>query len=213
MLTTLRLLLLLPLIILLGAAPDPGFSYRTHGNVANFFESEAEMHAFFGFKKGDHAAEIGAGSGVNMPGFNFIADSVNFYFEDIDPAALNKKKFDKQVKQCVAAKPAASNRFYRFIGTTTATLLPENTFDKIILVCTFHEFSSMEEMMRDLSGKLKPGGKLYILETHCFNKAHLNYTAEQTIEILDKNGFSLEKKDGKDRNGSSGLYRAIFKKK
>jgi ubiquinone/menaquinone biosynthesis C-methylase UbiE len=211
--TKLLPLLLLPVIALLSAGPGPEFSYKTHGNVANYFENEAEMRDYFNFQKGDWVAEVGAGSGLNMPGFSFIADSVDFYAEDIDSAVLNNKHFNKLVKQCMKAKQKAPNRFYRCIGTTMETRLPENTFDKIILVSTFHEFSSKEEMLRDLYRKLKPNGKLYILEVHCGAKTHTNATAEQTISLLEQNGFVLEKKDGKDRNGSSGLYRVVFRKK
>jgi ubiquinone/menaquinone biosynthesis C-methylase UbiE len=45
-----------------------------------------------------------------------------------------------------------------------STALPENTFDKIIIINSFHEFTFVTEMLADIKKKLKPGGILYIDE-------------------------------------------------
>ena len=190
----------------------PKFSWKAYGNVANYFENENDFISFFDFHKNDVIAEIGAGHGENMCGFNLITDSVTFYVQDIDTVALSEANFEKVVKRCKKSKKPFTNTFYRCIGTEKSSQLPDSTFDKIILSATFHEFSFMDEMIADIYKKLKPAGQLYILESHCFSETHENYTADETIEIMKKHNFTLVKKDGKDLNKSTGLYRMIFKK-
>jgi ubiquinone/menaquinone biosynthesis C-methylase UbiE len=98
------------------------------------------------------------------------------------------------------------------IGTEKSSNLPDATFDKLFLSATFHEFTFMDEMIADISRKLKKNGKLYILESTCLNKAHKNYTADETTAIMKKHNFRLVKKDGKDLNGATGLYRMVYAK-
>lgn len=204
------ILLSVAAIGLTSGTTKPDFSYKIYGNVANYFENENDLRTFFDFHKGDIVAEVGAGNGDNMFGFTIVADSVTFYVQDIDTNALSQKNFDKIVKHCKKLKKPLTNKFHRCIGTVTQTNLPDNTFDKILLISTFHEFTFMDEMMIDIYKKLKPTGQLYILEVHCLS--HKNYTADETITMMKKYNFSLVKKDGKDINNSSGLYRTIFSK-
>jgi ubiquinone/menaquinone biosynthesis C-methylase UbiE len=205
-----NIILLAAMVLVFCSAVKTEFSYKTFGNVANYFESEQDMRTFFDFRKGDVIAEIGAGDGNNIKGFTRITDSLSIYVQDIDSVVLSEKNFNKIVNQCNKIKQPSTNKLQRCIGTYTESKLPENTFDKIILVSTFHEFSSMDEMMTDIHTKLKPGGQLYILETRCLS--HKNLSLEETIEILKKNRFVLVKSDGKDINNSTGLYRTVFKK-
>lgn len=191
---------------------EPKFSYKTYGNVANYFEDEYDMRTFFDFHKGDVVAEIGAFDGANMCGFSLLADSVMFYVQDIDSTSLTQTKFDKIIKRNSKYRTSTTNQFQLCFGTVTQTNLPDNSFDKIILSATFHEFTFIEEMMTDIYNKLKPSGQLYILESHCGAETHKNYSAEETIGMLQKYHFSLVKKDGKDLNGSTGLYRLVFRK-
>lgn len=194
------------------AEPKPVFSYKVYGNIASYFENENDLLSFFEFKKDDVVAEVGAGDGQNIGGLSLLTDSITFYVQDINAVRLTQKNVDKVMKRCKKFKTPITNTFHLQIGTEKATLLPDDTFDKIMLIATFHEFTYMDEMITDIKKKLKPNGKLYILESHCFSKQHINYTANETITLLKKHGFSLIKKDGKDLNNSSGLYRAVFGK-
>lgn len=205
--------ILAAILFALGSAKsDTAFSYKTHGNAANFFESEKEYKNFFSFRPGDTVAEVGAGKGENMMGFTRICDSVTFYVQDIDSSTLSRKNFEALGRRCAALKKNPTCSYLRCIGTVKETLLPEGSFDKIILISTFHEFTYMDEMMQDIYRKLKPSGRLYILDSHCFAKGHSNYTAEETISMLAKYGFSPEKKDVKDLHNSTGMYRTVFVK-
>ncbi len=190
---------------------NPKFSYKIYGNVASYFENENDLLNFFEFKKGETIAEVGAFDGQNIGGFSILTDSIIFYAQDIDSINLTQKKIDKIIKRCEKHKKTITNTFHICIGTEKSTNLPDTTFDKIVLISTFHEFTFVDEMMTDIYRKLKPSGKLYILETRCLS--HNNYkTADETITMMKKYNFHLVKKDGKDINNSEGLYRVVFNK-
>lgn len=191
---------------------NPEFSYKVYGSVANYFENENDLLNFFEFKKGQTVAEIGTFDGANIGGFSILTDSITFYAQDIDSINLTQKKFDKMIKHCTKYKKRLTNKFHLCIGTVKSTNLPDNTFDKILLISTIHEFTFMDEMMTDIYRKLKPSGQLYILETRC--DSHQNYqTADEMTTMMKKYNFHLVKKDGKDINNSLGLYRTVFSKK
>ena len=200
------------IIILFLIAPAHGigqFSYKVYGNVANYFSDTTDMLAFFEFSKGQCIAEVGAFDGKNVVGFSMLTDSVVFYAQDIDSSQLTVKKLNKRVDKA-KKRTKKGNTFKVTIGQETATNLPDSLFDKIILISTFHEFSKMHDMISDIRTKLKPDGKLYILEARCYTPGHVNYTAAQTKNIVESHGFKLILQDGKDINNSTGLYRMIF---
>ena len=91
------------------------------------------------------------------------------------------------------------------IGDERSTSLPENTFDKILIINSFHEFTFQAEMLADIKRNLKPGGLLYIDEALPKRQGQLHgicnkpmLTNEETIAIFEKNGF--EYVDGIDFN-------------
>jgi len=91
------------------------------------------------------------------------------------------------------------------LGDERSTPLPENTFDKILIINSFHEFTFQAEMLADLKKKLKTGGILYFDEALPKRQGQLHgicnkpmLTNEETIAILEKNGF--EYTDGIDFN-------------
>jgi ubiquinone/menaquinone biosynthesis C-methylase UbiE len=50
------------------------------------------------------------------------------------------------------------------LSSESATGLPANTLDLVILVDVYHEFSKPQEMLRDIARALKPNGRLALLE-------------------------------------------------
>lgn len=190
------------------------FSYEVYGNIANYFENENELLSFFNFRKGDVVAEIGAGNGKNIAGLSILVnDSLSFYVQDIDKTRLTHEKFRRIITRAKQHKKPLNHRYTLHIGTEKSTGLPDGIFDKILLVSTLHEFTYMDEMMTDIYRKLKTGGQLYILESHCRAKGHKNCTLNETQAIMERNGFSLVKSESKDLNGGTGMYRAVFRKK
>jgi len=191
---------------------DKEFSWHDYGNIANYFESQKDLLDFFEFNKGDVVAEVGAGTWQNVVGFSILTDSITFYAEDINSENLHAKGLEKTLGKTLKYQKPQTNTFKFQIGNVKETLLPDNTFDKIILSATFHEFTFMDEMIFDIYKKLKPGGKLYILESECLSKTHKNYTAEEAFQIIQKHHFNFVKKDGKDINGAKNLYRLVLVK-
>lgn len=157
-------------------------------------------------------AEIGAGDGLNILDLSLLADSSTFYFQDIDSETLSEKRFNKLCAKANKIKSANTNNYFRVIGTTESSELPDNTFDKIILVMTFHEFGSMKEMLSDIHRKLKPFGKLYIMEARCMKEDHKYYDRKELVTILESSNYKQERIDGKDYFRSRDLYRSIFSK-
>ena len=207
-------LLIILFTLTAGTFPNdrPEFSYKAYGNIANYFESEKDLLSFFEFTKGDVVAEVGANNGQNIAGLSILTDSITFYAEDIDAKSLNEKDLLKTVSKTGKYKKVQTNTFKLQIGTEKETLLPDSSCNKIILSSTFHEFTYMDDMINDLYNKLKPGGKLYILESKCYAKTHKNYSAEETIAILNKHLLKLLQKDGKNLTGATGLFRLIVQK-
>ena len=86
---------------------------------------------------------------------------------------------------------------YKMIfGDERSTSLPEITFDKILVINSFHEFTFQSEMLADIRKKLKPNGILYIDEALPRKPGQLHgicnkpmLTNEETIAIFEKNGF------------------------
>lgn len=105
-----------------------------------------------------------------------------------------------------------TSEFQLCIGTEKSTNLPDATFDKIIMLSAFHEFTYMDEMITDISKILKPEGKIYIVDAFCSENGHVNYTSDEVILKMKKHGFTLEKLQGTNKSNSNGLYKAIFKK-
>jgi ubiquinone/menaquinone biosynthesis C-methylase UbiE len=209
------MLLFLPAFALgqIGQAKEIPFSFKLFLNLVNYFDNKKELIEFFDFKKGDTVADIGAGAGKYEGAFSLLSDSVTYFVQDIDKDILSQDKLNKVVKHYSSLKGIAqTNKFQLCIGTEKSTNLPDSAFDKIIMLSSFHEFTFMDEMIADISKKLKPGGKVYIIDAFCSEKGHVNYTSHEVILRMKKHGFTLIKLQGTNKNNSEGLYKAIFQK-
>jgi SAM-dependent methyltransferase len=190
---------------------DPSFNSKKYGSIANYFGSADEMLRFFDFQKGDVVAEIGARSGRNIIGLTTFTDSITWYLEDIDASQLNEKALTKVKKQSSKNRNGTeTHRFFMTIGTETQTMLPENTFDKILIINSFHEFTRKNEMISDIKNKLKKTGRIYILESQCIETGHKNITSGETISMMNDHGFRMISIDTTNRNNSVGAYRVAF---
>lgn len=189
------------------------FTYKEYLNLVNYFDSKSDVTNFFEFKKGDVVADIGAGEGKYEGAFSLLTDSVTFYCEEIDSKLLNEKKMDKMVKHYTEIKDGTQTNTFKFcIGTEKSTNLPDNTFDKVIILSAFHEFTYIDEMIEDIKKKLKTNGKIYILDAHCTEKGHVNYTLEQVNEKMKQHGLSLMKNDATNSKNVKNLYKAVYVK-
>jgi predicted methyltransferase len=171
-----------------------GIYYKTMEDLYRQKQSELD---FYRFQPGQVVASIGAQCGHWEATYAATTDSVQFYLEDIDSSFFNKRQvgFAWHYYDSLRGRPMTST-YTLITGTEESTLLPENTFDKIIIINSFHEFTQVGEMLADIKTKLKPGGILYIDETVPKRPGQLHgvckkpmLTPEEMISILSKNGY------------------------
>ncbi len=122
--------------------------------------------SFIQLEAGDTVASIGAATGWFEVAYSTYRDSLVFYVEDIDPESLQQKNLDKLLRfyERKFDEPI-SNTFILQLGTESSTKLPSNTFDKVLLRLSFHEFSERDAMMKEVLRILKPRGIFYMAET------------------------------------------------
>jgi SAM-dependent methyltransferase len=85
------------------------------------------------------------------------------------------------------------------LGSETETRLPEAAFDKILVTAAFHHFSDPAHMLADLKSKLRPGGRLYIIEnvvdtTGVVRKNTCRHPLRSVADLqalFEQNGFRL----------------------
>ncbi|MCW3077401.1 MAG: Methyltransferase type 11 [Bacteroidetes bacterium] len=179
-------------------------SYYTHKNFGIYFEEFQEQNDLLNFvdvKKGDVVADIGAGNGYYTAALSLLFDSVTFYAEDISSKKLRENRFAKHVNHFARLKGSTpTNTFHVSIGNYTATNLPANSLDKVFLMASFHEFSNMNLMLKDIDNKLKKNGKIYVMEAfslpgdtiYCSHR-HKGYSISQVTAIMKNHNFYLSK--------------------
>ena len=170
---------------------------------------------FYQFKPGQSVASIGAQCGNWEAVYASTTDSDHFYLEDIDTTYFTERQvsFAWHYYDSLRGRPMTCD--YKMVtGTERSTMLPENSFDKILIMNSFHEFTYQDEMLADIRTKLKPDGILYIDETVPRKPRQLHaqckkpmITPEEMISTLSRNGFRYI--DGKEM-----IYRKkiIFRK-
>ena len=83
-------------------------------------------------------------------------------------------------------------------GDEKTVNLPENSFDKVLMVDVYHEFSYPKEMILSIKKALKSDGKIYLIEyrmedTSVPIKTIHKMSEKQAIKELEAAGFKLDK--------------------
>ncbi len=180
---------------------DYGYSKKELQLFDDFFEYKADLLSFLEIKNGEWVAEVGSAEGYNLGVLSLLYDSVTFYAEDIGLKYLSQKKLNKNVKRySKLRKSPQTNNFHFVIGDFKKTNLPEAKFDKIIMIASFHEFTFVSEMIKDMATKLKPNGKLILMEAFSIGKDliycedhHCGKFIDSTCIQMSKEGFYLTK--------------------
>lgn len=107
-------------------------------------------------KATDVVADIGAGSGYFTFRMAAKTPEGKVYAVDIQDEMLNFIKLRSKAKGLENVVPHK--------GAIEDTKLPADTFDAVLMVDAYHEFSHPREMMESIVKGLKPGGRLILLE-------------------------------------------------
>ena len=173
-----------------------GIYYRSMEDL--YRQKQVELD-FYQFRPGQRVASIGAQCSHWEAMYAAAADSIHFYLQDIDTSFFNQRQsaFAWHYYDSLRGKPMTST-YQMLLGNEHSTGLPEQFFDKIMIINSFHEFTDKAGMLVDLSRKLKKDGILYIDEAvprksgqkHGVCKLPM-LMPEEMIELLQLNGYSL----------------------
>jgi SAM-dependent methyltransferase len=116
------------------------------------------------FIKGETIADIGAGNGYLEGMLSVFNDSLTFYIQDIDTSVCNQRAVDRVVDfyKKIIIRPFTC-RFFVVNGSDIESNLPDKTFDKILILYTYQYFKYPKIFITDLKQKLKPHGRLYLV--------------------------------------------------
>ena len=174
------------------------------------------------FRKGELIADIGAGNGTIEAMLSIFHDSLTFYIQDIDTSVCNQKAISEVTSfyQNVKGKPF-TNKFITVTGGDKVTNLPNDTFDKILMLWTYQYFKDPHSIMTDLRLKLKDYGLMYIVNPNIDIESSKELTSKhgwnaspierQISDIIDC-GFELIRLS-RDYISSESPYIMVFKKK
>lgn len=173
------------------------------------------------FKKGDLVADIGAGNGYLEGMLTLFFDRVTFYIQDIDSTVCNQSSvnrvsdFYKNLK-----KRPFTNKLIPVIGTDSTTNLPDNNFDKILMLYTYQYIKKPKPFMLDVKKKLKKDGFLYVVNPQYgdyddldFQRKEYGWNAsplEKEISDIISCGFELTNISRK-MNAFDNPYIMVFK--
>lgn len=160
-------------------------------NVDSMYNSVKEELDVYDIKPGQTIADIGFGTAW-LEGMLLVKyDSLNILAEDIRKYSLKTSEyvFEKYIE---LRETPNTNQISIIKGNKYSTKLPKDTCDKVIVRETFHHFSDIDTMMKDISSILKEDGKLYITEPYA-EKTYLNsvcktfhYSKNDLAEMLKK---------------------------
>lgn len=174
------------------------------------------------FTKGEIIADVGAANGSIEAMLSMFHDSLTFYIQDIDTSVCNQKTINKIVAtyQDLNGRPF-TNEFIVIKGADNETNLPDDTFNKILMLWTYEYFKNPKDIMTDLRLKLKTDGLMYIINPGIDNESGKVLTEQhgwnaspierQISDIIDC-GFELIR-FSRNYESPDKPYMMIFKKK
>lgn len=162
--------------------------------------------SIYNFKENETIASIGASSGVWEIWFASQVEYLTFYLQDIDTQNCNQEEINEGVKyfeKLVGKKN--TGKFVPIIGTQSATNLPKNTFDKVLIINSLHEFKTPESILQDIRKILKLNGTLLIEEQIAKFSGEIHegcgkrfFTENEIVILLKKNSFEMITRHFKD---------------
>ncbi len=171
-----------------------GLYYR---NLKGLMKEQAAALAFYKFTPGDTIASIGAQACNWEAAYCATEDSVFFYLEDIDTFYCNTRQASLAWQYYKALTNRQMGGFKVITGNEQHTALPPGSCNKILIINSFHEFMYPSPMLRDIAGKLKQNGVLYIDEQLALYTGQLHNgcgktlrTEAELIQLVEASGFT-----------------------
>lgn len=116
------------------------------------------------FNEGEVIADIGAGNGYLEAMLSMFHDDLIFYIQDINPEVCNPANVQEVVEFYQEVHGLTfTNDFVVVNGTDTDSNLPDQMFDKILMLWTYQYLKNPDEFITGLRQKLKIGGLLYMI--------------------------------------------------
>ena len=147
------------------------------------------MLANLGVKEGMKICDMGCGNGFHaLKMAEMVGPKGRVYGVDVQPEMLKflRERFeDKGIENIVP-----------ILGSFHNPRLPKNTFDLILMVDVYHEFSHPELMLKSMREALKPDGKIVLVEFRLEDpdvpiKLLHKMSKEQIMKEYPPNGYKL----------------------
>lgn len=152
-------------------------------------EASTLMREKLELKPGMTVCDLGCGNGYHtLPMAQAVAPNGKIYGSDVQPEML-KMLEDR-------AKAAGVTNIIPVLGLYHDARLPENTFDLILLVDVYHEFSHPVQMLAGIRKALKPDGQVVFVEFRSEDdsvpiKPEHKMSKAQLTKELQANDFKL----------------------
>jgi SAM-dependent methyltransferase len=175
------------------------------------------------FKKGEIVADIGAGNGYLEGMLTLFFDSITFYIQDIDTSVCNQLSVNHVTDFYKNLKNGPfNNKLIPVNGTDSTTNLPDNIFDKILMLYTYQYIKKPVAFILDVKKKLKKNGLFYVVNPQYRDYSNLDFQRkkygwnasplEKEISDIISCGFELVKISRK-YGGFEDPYIMVFKKR
>jgi ubiquinone/menaquinone biosynthesis C-methylase UbiE len=195
-----NLLSLLLALLLCACAPYAKGPVLSAENVEETFKPLTE---FMEISPGMTIADVGAGAGAFTIMMGTQLTDCEIIIQDIDSETLEQENVDKIIQHYsreFGRDLTEINDFKIIYGTPISSNLQEASVDVIYMNAVSHVLDSPDAMMKDLKGKLKPTGKIFIRDGFRGHNGEGDYCSarecakpllsiEELHALMESNGF------------------------
>ncbi|MBI1769970.1 MAG: hypothetical protein HY015_06440 [Bacteroidetes bacterium] len=103
------------------------------------------------FRPNEVIADVGAGEGWFDAALGVHVDSLHFNLEELDSASIKNGKLKEAITAYskIKARPITCT-YIQTVGSKKSTKLPSDSFDKVLLIDSYHHLDFRDEMIADI---------------------------------------------------------------